>query len=142
MNRTDGDRKELADWSSDRDLWRRSCLTDAPEDEAARLLDLAAFADGLLEPDERDRVAALLARRFRGSGRCRGGTSTPRCVSVGRSRTRHRTGVCTGSRRARPARCRICSTAAETAYLPWLGAVGEPRRSDRFGELAGLCHGQ
>jgi anti-sigma factor RsiW len=61
MNRTDGDRKELADWLSDRDVWRRSCLTDAPEDEVARLLDLAAFADGLLEPDERDRVAALLA---------------------------------------------------------------------------------
>ena len=61
MNRTDGDRKELVDWSSDRDVWRRSCLIDAPEDEVARLNDLAAFADGLLEPDERDRVAALLA---------------------------------------------------------------------------------
>ena len=61
MNRTDGERKELADWSSDRDLWRRSCRTDAPEDEVARFLDLAAFADGLLEPDEYDRVAALLA---------------------------------------------------------------------------------
>ena len=61
MNRTDGERKELADWSSDRDLWRRSCRTDAPEDEVARFLDLAAFADGLLEPDEHDRVAALLA---------------------------------------------------------------------------------
>ena len=42
-------------------MWRRSCLTDAPEDEVARFLDLAAFADGLLEPDEHDRVAALLA---------------------------------------------------------------------------------
>lgn len=61
MNRTDGERKELADWLSDRDLWRRSCRTDAPEDEAARLLDLAAFADGLLEPDEHERVAGLLA---------------------------------------------------------------------------------
>jgi anti-sigma factor RsiW len=61
MNRTDGDRKELADWLPDRDVWRRSCLTDAPEDEVARLLDLAAFADGLLEPDERDRITALLA---------------------------------------------------------------------------------
>jgi anti-sigma factor RsiW len=60
MNRTDGKRKELADWLSDRDLWRQSCLTDAPEDEVARFLDLAAFADGLLEPDELDRVAALL----------------------------------------------------------------------------------
>ena len=62
MNRTDGDRKELADWWSDRDVWRRSCLTDAPEDEVVWLLDVAAFADGLLEPDERDRVAALLAQ--------------------------------------------------------------------------------
>jgi anti-sigma factor RsiW len=61
MSRTDGERKELADWASDRDLWRRSCLIDASEDEAARFLDLAAFADGLLEPDEYDRIAALLA---------------------------------------------------------------------------------
>ena len=61
MSRTDEERKELADWSSDRDLWRRSCWTDAAEDEVARFLDLAAFADGLLEPDEHDRVAALLA---------------------------------------------------------------------------------
>jgi anti-sigma factor RsiW len=61
MNRTGGERKELADWSSDRDLWRRSCRTDVPEDEVARFLDLAAFADRLLEPDEHDRVAALLA---------------------------------------------------------------------------------
>src|SRR5271169_418020 len=61
MSRTDGERKELAEWSSDRDLWRRSCLIDASEDEAARFLDLAAFADGLLEPDESDRIAALLA---------------------------------------------------------------------------------
>jgi anti-sigma factor RsiW len=49
------------DESSDRALWRRSRLTDAPADEAARFLDLAGFADGLLDPDERDRVAALVA---------------------------------------------------------------------------------
>jgi anti-sigma factor RsiW len=61
MSRTDGERNELTDWSSNRDLWRRSCLADASEDEAARFLDLAAFADGLLEPDEHDRIAALLA---------------------------------------------------------------------------------
>ena len=61
MSRTDEEREELPDWSSDRALWRRSCRTDATEDEVARFLDLAAFADGLLEPDERDRVAALLA---------------------------------------------------------------------------------
>jgi len=34
---------------------------DAAEDEAARFLDLAAFTDGLLDVEERDRVAALLA---------------------------------------------------------------------------------
>jgi anti-sigma factor RsiW len=62
MNRAYGERKKLADWSADRDLWRRSCLTDAPEDEVARFLDLAAFVDGLLESDEHDRVAALLAK--------------------------------------------------------------------------------
>jgi len=61
MSPTDEEREGLANRSSDRALWRRSCLTDAPEDEASRFLDLAAFADGLLEPDDHDRVAALLA---------------------------------------------------------------------------------
>ena len=61
MSRTDEERKNLPDWSADRALWRRSCLTDAPPDEVQRFLDLAALAERLLEPDERDRVAALLA---------------------------------------------------------------------------------
>ena len=57
------ERREMgADWSPDRALWRRSCRTEAPEDDVARFLDLAAFADGLLEADEHDRVAAFLAR--------------------------------------------------------------------------------
>jgi anti-sigma factor RsiW len=47
--------------SSDRALWRRSRIIDAPADEAARFLDLAGFADELLDTDERDRVAALLS---------------------------------------------------------------------------------
>jgi len=34
---------------------------DAPEDEAARLLDLAAYADDRLDVEERERVVALLA---------------------------------------------------------------------------------
>jgi anti-sigma factor RsiW len=67
MSRADEERKELTDWSSDRDLWRQSCRSDAPEDEVARFLDLAAFADGLLEPDEHDRVAALLAEDSAGA---------------------------------------------------------------------------
>jgi anti-sigma factor RsiW len=61
MSRTDKERERTPDWSSDRALWRRSCVTDATEDEVSRFLDLAAFADGLLEPDESDRITALLA---------------------------------------------------------------------------------
>ena len=61
MSPTYEEREELPDWSSDRALWRRSCLTDVTQDEASRFLDLAAFADGLLEPDESDRIAAVLA---------------------------------------------------------------------------------
>src|SRR5437016_14039340 len=47
--------------AADRRLWQRCRLMDAAEDEAARFLDLAAYADGLLDIEERERVAALLA---------------------------------------------------------------------------------
>jgi anti-sigma factor RsiW len=46
---------------ADRGLWQRCRMMDAPEDEAARLLDFAAYADGRLDVEERERVAALLA---------------------------------------------------------------------------------
>src|SRR4029077_13380863 len=59
MSQNDPEREEGMSRSPDRALWRRSCRTDAPEDEAARFLDLAAFADGRLETDERDRVAGV-----------------------------------------------------------------------------------
>jgi anti-sigma factor RsiW len=42
-------------------LWRRSRITEAPESEEQLYLDLAGFADGLLDPDERERVAERLA---------------------------------------------------------------------------------
>ena len=42
-------------------LWQRCRLMDAPEDEAARLLDFAAYADDCLDVEERERVAAFLA---------------------------------------------------------------------------------
>ncbi len=46
----------------DRELWRCATTAEAPEDEATRLLDLAAYADATLDDDdERARVAALLA---------------------------------------------------------------------------------
>jgi anti-sigma factor RsiW len=61
MMRTDKEREERSDQVSDHLLWQRSRTTDAAEDEAGRFLDLAAFADGLLDEEERDRVAALLA---------------------------------------------------------------------------------
>ena len=60
MNEPDADRRETAEFAADRALWRRSLATDAPEDEAGHFLDLAAFAEDRLDPDERERVAALL----------------------------------------------------------------------------------
>jgi anti-sigma factor RsiW len=60
MMQNDEEPYKQPDAASDRQLWRRSCLIDAPEDEVARFLDLAAFADGLLEAEENDRVEALL----------------------------------------------------------------------------------
>src|SRR5438874_4669399 len=47
--------------AEDRRLWQRCRTIDAEDDEAARFLDLAAYADGLLDIEERERVAALLA---------------------------------------------------------------------------------
>ena len=61
MSQNDTEREEGMRRLPGRALWQRSCRTDAPEDEAAWFLDLAAFADGRLETDERDRVAAVLA---------------------------------------------------------------------------------
>jgi anti-sigma factor RsiW len=46
---------------ADRRLWQRCRTIDAAEDEAARFLDLAAYADGLLDIEEQERVDAFLA---------------------------------------------------------------------------------
>lgn len=56
------DELDMEEPGADRSLWRRCCAADAPEDDAARLLDLAALADGRLDDDERERVTDLLAR--------------------------------------------------------------------------------
>jgi len=61
MGQNDTEREEGMNRSPGRALWQRSCRTDAPEDEAARFLDLAAFADGRLDTDDQDRIAAMLA---------------------------------------------------------------------------------
>jgi anti-sigma factor RsiW len=42
-------------------LWQLSRNTDASADDAERILDLAGFADGCLDPDDRERVAERLA---------------------------------------------------------------------------------
>jgi hypothetical protein len=42
-------------------LWQLSRNTDASGDEAERSLELAGFADGCLDPDDRERVAEWLA---------------------------------------------------------------------------------
>lgn len=47
--------------SADQDLWQICRETEATEDETAQLLELAAFADGTLDEDDRERVAARIA---------------------------------------------------------------------------------
>ena len=49
------------DESSDHALWERSRALDAPANEEVRFLDLAGFAEGLLDPDEQERVGAFVA---------------------------------------------------------------------------------
>ena len=45
---------------ADRVLWRRSRMIEVADDQCARYLDLAAFAERRLDPDERERVAEWL----------------------------------------------------------------------------------
>jgi anti-sigma factor RsiW len=58
---TRGFGREPPSGMSDAALWRRSRITDAAENDVERYLDLAGFVDGLLDPDERERVAERLA---------------------------------------------------------------------------------
>jgi hypothetical protein len=44
----------------DRALWQFCRFVEVPEDADQRQLDLAAFADGSLDPDDRERIAELL----------------------------------------------------------------------------------
>jgi anti-sigma factor RsiW len=55
------DTREPLSSPPDRALWQRSRQTDATVDDAERLLDLAGFAEGRLDPDDEERVAAWLA---------------------------------------------------------------------------------
>jgi anti-sigma factor RsiW len=79
MMRSDDEPEQRPDPEADRRLWQGCRNADAPEDEPARFLDLAAFADGLLIDEDRERVAALLeadsdaARDVRAAQALRGG---------------------------------------------------------------------
>lgn len=57
----DGTRRDGPVGVPDRALWQRGRMVEMEEDEAERFLDLAGFADGRLDPDDRERVAELLA---------------------------------------------------------------------------------
>jgi hypothetical protein len=61
VTQPDENSRERPGDSSSREFWRRCRTTDAAEDEAARLLDLAGYAERRLDPDEHERVAAMLA---------------------------------------------------------------------------------
>jgi hypothetical protein len=60
MARTDQTSGENPPNSSDKAIWQYCQTQDIEPDEAERLLDLAGFVDARLDPDEHDRVAALL----------------------------------------------------------------------------------
>jgi anti-sigma factor RsiW len=72
--------------AEDRRLWQRCRAMDAGEDEAARFLDLAAYADGLLDTEERERVAALLAADPEAAADVRAAHSLPEPTSAGLER--------------------------------------------------------
>ena len=61
MSRTDSRVDEPPHFEDGRTLWQRCRRSEAPDNEAERLLDLAALADGTLDEDDHDRVAALIA---------------------------------------------------------------------------------
>jgi anti-sigma factor RsiW len=57
----DGTGRESTAGLPDSALWQKSRLVDMAEEESERFLDLAGFADGRLDPDDRERVAEWLA---------------------------------------------------------------------------------
>jgi hypothetical protein len=61
MSRPEEERLDAAARATGRDLWRRACATEITAEETERFLDLAAFADGRLDTDEAERIAALVA---------------------------------------------------------------------------------
>jgi anti-sigma factor RsiW len=133
--------RQPAAGSPDGALWRRSRMVEMVEDEADRLLDLAGFADGRLDPDDRERVAEWLAGDPAASGdvaaaRALADAAGPpeaapdavvarACALVGRSETQR--GMVIPFAPQRPARPRLHGMAswgslvAAMAVASWLG---------------------
>lgn len=61
MTRANDETQGPAGFEAGRNFWQRCHTKEAPESDAQRFLDLAAFADGVLDEDEHDRVAERLA---------------------------------------------------------------------------------
>jgi anti-sigma factor RsiW len=61
MTRIDDEMGKPASFEAGRTLWQRCCIAETAESESERFLDLAALADGMLDDDEHDRIAALVA---------------------------------------------------------------------------------
>jgi hypothetical protein len=59
--RGDDTRRDPTAGLPDAALWQRSRVAEMIENEAERYLDLAGFADGRLDPDDRERVGERLA---------------------------------------------------------------------------------
>jgi anti-sigma factor RsiW len=68
-----------AAFAADRELWQRCRTTEAPESDTERLLDLAAFADGMLDEEEHARVGERLAA----DAVARADVAAARALSVG-----------------------------------------------------------
>lgn len=68
MARTDQTSGESSPNLSDKAIWQYCRAAEAEPDEAERMLDLAGFVDARLDPDEHDRVAALLMADIEAAG--------------------------------------------------------------------------
>ncbi len=79
MTRIDDEMGEPASFEAGRKLWRRCCTAETVESESERFLDLAAFADGILDDEEHDRIAARVA----GDGVAMADVAAARALSTG-----------------------------------------------------------
>jgi hypothetical protein len=61
MTEIDDEMGQPASFEAGRTLWQRCRIAETVESESERFLDLAALADGILDDEEHDRIAARVA---------------------------------------------------------------------------------